>query len=239
MKSILLTNDDGIDAEGLKALKDELCHLAHITVVAPDQERSAVSHGLTIRTRVEIKEVGDDSFSISGTPADCVICAFEKILVKPPDMVVSGINHGSNLGDDIMYSGTVAGAREAARYGVPAVAISQDYENGKKIRFNGGSEFIHKIIKIILDDGLDGETLLNVNIPAGKIRGMKITRHGCTMHQKHLNTPNGEGEDSPGFWKNKLILDKLAVRDGYVSVTPLERDQTDYTAVRTLTRIFV
>ena len=237
MKSILLTNDDGIDAEGLKILRDELCSLAHVVIVAPDRERSAVSHGLTIRSRLEFEEIGPDSFSLNGTPADCVIYALGKLFIAPPDMVVSGINRGSNLGDDIMYSGTVAAAREAARYGIPAIAVSQDFEDGKEIRFNEGSSFIREMVKAMLHNGLDGELLLNVNIPAGKIKGMKITRQGYTERTRHFNIPDGEWDSPLDFLKNKLVTDNQAVLDGYVSITPLERDQTDHAAARTLTKV--
>jgi 5'-nucleotidase len=235
MKSILLTNDDGINAEGLNALKEELCRIAHVLVVAPDQERSAVSHGLTIHTPLKFKEAGADSFSLNGTPADCVMFALDRLFIKPPDLVISGINHGANLGDDVMYSGTVAAAREAARHGVPAIAISQEYKDGKKIRFKEGIEFIRDMVKAMLRNTLGGELLLNVNIPIGKIRGMKITRQDCSEHPRHFSIPDGEADSSPDFWKKKITSDRRAVFDGYVSVTPLERDQTDYIAARLLT----
>ena len=238
VKSILLTNDDGIDAEGLKILRGELCKIAHVLVVAPDRERSAVSHGLTIRSRLELKDAGPDSFALSGTPADCVIYALDKLFLNPPDMVISGINHGSNLGDDIMYSGTVGAAREAARYGIPAIAVSQYYEDEKKIRFNGGGEFIRNMVNDMLNNGLDGEFLLNVNIPVGKIKGVKITRQGYSEHLKHFNNPDGEYYFTSDFFKNKFISDKQAILDGYVSITPLEREQTDYAAAMMLTKVF-
>jgi len=234
VKSILLTNDDGIDAEGLKILRDELCSLAHVVIVAPDRERSAVSHGLTIRSRLEFEEIGPDSFSLNGTPADCVIFAVSKLLITPPDMVISGINRGANLGDDVMYSGTVAAAREAARYGIPAIAVSQNYEDGKDVRFSKGGEFIRDMVKAMLGNGLNGELLLNVNIPDQKIKGMKITRQGRTENHRHFTIPDGERNPSLDLLKNMLITDIQAVHKGYVSVTPLERDQTDYAAARAL-----
>ena len=237
MKSILLTNDDGIEAKGLKVLRDEFCRIAHVVVVAPDRERSAVSHGLTIHTHLEIKEIEKDCFSLNGTPADCVIYALEKLLVIPPDIVISGINRGANLGDDVMYSGTVAAAREAARYGIPAIAVSQNYEERKGVRFNEGGEFIRDMVEAMIRNGLCGELLLNVNIPAGKIKGMKITRHGCSERVRHFNTPGGEWNSLLDFFKTELISDKLAVFDGYISITPLERDQTDYAAAQTLTKV--
>ena len=237
VKSILLTNDDGIDAEGLKSLKDALHGIARILVVAPDRNRSAVSHGLTIHTSLELKKNGSDSFSLNGTPADCVIYALDELFTRPPDLVVSGINHGANLGDDVMYSGTVAAAREAARYGIPAIAVSQSYEDGKNVQFKKGSEFIRDKIKNMLGDGFDGEFLLNINIPVGKIKGVKITRQGWSKHPRHFNIHGDAGtlSDPLNLMKNELITDRQAVLDGYISITPLQRDQTDYIAVRALT----
>ena len=244
MKSILLTNDDGIEAEGLKALSEALRNVAHVIIVAPDRERSAVSHGLTIHERLKFQDAGPDSFSLNGTPADCVIFALDKLLPAPPDMVISGINHGANIGDDIMYSGTVAAAREAARYGIPAIAVSQGFENGKKIKFRDGSEFMRDMVKSMFESGLNGELLLNVNIPIGKIKGMKITRQGCFKNTR-FNIPNGAGHPpldfghdlTFGLTEEELLTDKQAFLGGYVSITPLRRDQTDYAAARALSKI--
>jgi 5'-nucleotidase len=238
VKSILLTNDDGIEAEGLKVLRDALRRIAHVFVVAPDRDRSAVSHGLTIRTHFRFDEVGLDMFTLNGTPAECVIYALDKVFVQPPDLVISGINHGANLGDHIMYSGTVAAAREAARHGIPAMAISQDYQEGKKIRFKTGVDFVRNMVSAMLNNGLDGELLLNVNIPIGKINGMKITRHGCSKHMKHFNVPDEDwaamDPNAHSFRKGDFVSDRLAILENYVSVTPLERDQTDYVAAHLL-----
>ena len=163
MKTILLTNDDGIEADGIKALRDELRRIAHVLVVAPDRERSAVSHGLTIHTRLKLEDAGTDSFSLDGTPADCVMYALDSLFMTPPDMVISGINHGANLGDDLMYSGTVSAAREAARYGIPAIAVSQNYEDRKKIRFKEGSEFVRDMVKAMFNnDADDSVTIENI-----------------------------------------------------------------------------
>ena len=233
MKSILLTNDDGVNADGLKSILFELRHIANVLVVAPDQNRSAVSHGLSVHTHFKLEETGSDCFSLNGTPAECVIYALDKLFVEPPDLVISGINHGANLGDHIMYSGTVAAAREAARYGMPAIAISQDFENGKKIRFKEGTEFVLEIVKAMLDNGLNGELLLNINIPVGKVRGMKITRQGYSKHQKHFTAPSDERHPFDSQ-RDMLISDRLAILEGYVSITPLERDQTDYVSARLL-----
>jgi 5'-nucleotidase len=239
---ILLTNDDGIDAEGLKTLEKALKDLAHLVVVAPDQERSAASHALTLRTKLQLKEVGADHYVINGTPADCVIFALRHLFVQPPDLVISGINHGANLGDDIMYSGTVAAAREAAHHGVPSMAISQAYYNGEAIRFKRGAGFVREMVAAVLRTGLSGDICLNVNIPVRKIKGAKVTRQGCAEYIPHFNALDRAEEYEPvppspvAGPKTELMSDHDAIMQDYVSITPLQRDQTDYAAAQSLLR---
>jgi len=241
VKVILLTNDDGIEAEGLRTLEEVLKDLVHLVVVAPDQERSAVSHGLTLRTRLSLNEIRPDHYVVNGTPADCVIYALRDLFVQPPDLVISGINHGANLGDDIMYSGTVAAAREAAAHGVPSIAISQAYEN-KPIRFKDGATYARNLVASILRNDLSGELCLNVNIPVRKIKGTKITRQGCAEHMPHFNSldrnANYDGVPvaKPRSLKTDYMSDHKAIVEHYVSITPLQRDQTDYTAAQSLLR---
>jgi 5'-nucleotidase len=236
---ILLTNDDGIEAEGLETLEKALRDLARIVVVAPDKERSAVSHGLTIHTRLEFKQIKSDHYALNGTPADCIIMALRETFVPTPDLVVSGINHGANLGDDIMYSGTVAAAREAARHGVPGIAISQVYDD-KPIHFKKGAEYSRDLIAALLQSRLGGELCLNVNIPAHKIKGVRITRQGCSENVPHFsfldsgidydNVPAGSGNSQ----KMEFISDRQAILNHFISITPLQRDQTDYSAAQSL-----
>ena len=240
MKVILLTNDDGIEAEGLKTLEKVLQDLAHIVVVAPDEERSAVSHGLMIHTPLEFKEIDTNHYVMNGTPADCVINGLHRLFVQNPDLVISGINHGANVGDHIMYSGTVAGAREASRYGIPALALSQEFEDGKPIRFKKGEAFVRDLVQSVLRNGLNGELCLNVNIPVGKIKGVKITRQGCSEHKQHF-VASDAGEDDGAVMmstensaKADIITDRQAIKDHYISITPMQRDQTDYVAVQAL-----
>jgi 5'-nucleotidase len=235
----LLTNDDGIDAEGLHRLEDCLEGLGEITVVAPDRERSAVSHGLTINVPLEVKGIGERHYTLNGTPADCVIFALRHIFRSPPDLVISGINHGANLGDDIMYSGTVAAAREASRHGVPAIAFSQAYDE-EPIRFDQGAEFITGLVKAFLSRKPNGGFCLNVNLPVHRIRGIKITRQGCSAHFPHFNVldraephdPSAEPPERTG--DSDLPFDFTAILQHYVSVTPLQRDQTDYAVAGSL-----
>lgn len=240
MTFILLTNDDGIEAEGLKILEKVLQGLAHVVIVAPDQERSAVSHGLTIHSRLRMTELSSNRYVINGTPADCIIFALQRLFSQFPDLVISGINHGANLGDDIMYSGTVAAAREAARFGVPAIAISQAYIDGKPIRFEDGAVFVRDFVASLLRKGFGGELCLNMNIPVRKIKGVKITRQGCSENIPHFNALDygdsvNVGSSNPGSVQNPdLMSDRQAIMENYISITPLKRDQTDYSAAQSL-----
>ncbi len=241
MTVILLTNDDGIEAEGLRTLEEALKGLAHLVIVAPDQERSAVSHGLTLRSPLYLKEVSADHYILNGTPADCVITGLRQLFVQFPDLVISGINHGANLGDDIMYSGTVAAAREASAHGIPALALSQAYDE-KPIRFKEGAEFARQLVAGLLHNGLSGEICLNVNFPMRKIKGMKITRQGCSEHVPHFNFLDDKADYNEVPFraserqKSEFISDRQAIMEQYVSITPLQRDQTDYTAAQSLIR---
>jgi 5'-nucleotidase len=236
---ILLTNDDGIEAEGLKTLEKVLSDMAHLVIIAPDRERSAVSHGLTIHSPLEIKELGPDRYILSGTPADCIIYAIQHLFNVFPDMVISGINHGANLGDDIMYSGTVAAAREAARHGIPSMALSQAYDD-RPIQFKESSAFSRELVSALLQQELSGEFCLNVNFPVRKIRGTKITRQGCAQHIPHFNSLDRNPEysllpQSPEeSGRTDLWTDRKAIINQYVSITPMQRDQTDYAAAGVL-----
>jgi 5'-nucleotidase len=236
---ILLTNDDGIEAEGLKILENVLSDLASIVVVAPHRERSAVSHGITIHSPIKVKECGEGRYALNGTPADCILYALKHLFSVFPDMVISGINHGANLGDDIMYSGTIAAAREATRYGIPSMALSQAYDD-RPPHFKEGAAFARELVAGLLEKGLNGEFCLNVNFPVRKIRGLKITRQGCSQNIPHFNSldkladldVSPKNPETPP--QNDLWSDRRAIANHYVSITPLQRDQTDYPAVRML-----
>jgi 5'-nucleotidase len=237
---ILLTNDDGIEAQGLSILEENLEGLCDIVVVAPDRERSAVSHGLTIHSPLKARQINENHYSLNGTPADCVIYALKHILGARPSLVISGINRGANLGDDIMYSGTVAAAREASRRGLPGIAVSQAYDE-KPIRFQKGAKFVRLLAKTMLEQASDGGICLNVNIPVHKIRGAKITRQGFALHYPHFNSLDREGlisstdpQIAHDRRKVNIPLDFQAVVDNFISITPLQRDQTDYITAKQL-----
>jgi 5'-nucleotidase len=240
---ILLTNDDGIGAEGLVTLEKALGGLARLVVVAPDRERSAVSHGLTIRESLKITEHGKDRYSLSGTPADCVIYALRHLFNVFPDLVISGINHGANLGDDIMYSGTVAAAREASRSGIPSMAVSLAYDE-RPMSFKDAGNITKNLVRSLLQQGLGGELCLNVNFPVRKIRGMKITRQGCSQNIPHFNFLDRDSDSNPlpprqeSGLEDDVWSDRKAILNQYVSVTPLKRDQTDYDCLGSLAKQF-
>jgi len=231
---ILLTNDDGIDAEGLRILEECVKDLAEVVVAAPDRERSAISHSITVYSPLEIQQRDRNHYTLNGTPADCIIYGLSEILSLPPDLVISGINRGANLGDDIMYSGTVAGAREASRRGIAALAISQAYDESP-IRYRNGAKFVRLLVKNMLEKKSGGSICLNINIPVGRIRGVQITRQGCSLHFPHFNFleedaagGNDAAEGTTDRLKSEIPLDYQAITEHYISVTPLQRDQTDY-----------
>jgi 5'-nucleotidase len=235
--NILITNDDGIEAEGLICLEEHLQGLANIIIVAPDRERSAVSHGLTLRSPLTLQKIEANHYVLNGTPADCVIYSLRHLFDAMPDLIISGINHGANLSDDIMYSGTVAAAREASRQGIAALAVSQAYDD-KPIQFKEGARFVRSLAETMLSRAPESAYFLNVNIPVRRIRGAKITRQGCSNNFRHYNALDREdGPQVPGALverESDIMLDYHAIHDHYISITPLQRDQTDYAAAQAL-----
>ncbi|MBI4456786.1 MAG: 5'/3'-nucleotidase SurE [Acidobacteria bacterium] len=243
---ILLTNDDGIHARGLRALTRALASLGEVVVVAPADESSAISHSLTIHRPVRIRSLGKRRFAVTGTPVDCVVFALQKITARKPDLLVSGINAGANLGDDTLYSGTVAAAREGSLHEIPSLAVSQVLlrENAS---YALAAEFTRTLAEKILKEGLPAEIFLNLNFPLQAPRGVKITRQGTKRIQSFIaekDDPRGKkyywiGEDE-GEWNVEPDTDYFAVKNGYISISPLQRDQTAYEAlkaVRVLSRL--
>ncbi len=236
---ILLTNDDGAEARGLLTLKAELAVLGSVVVVAPHDERSAVSHGLTIHHPIRTIKIAKNHFALTGTPADCVIFAIRKLLPRPPDLVISGINRGANLGDDIIYSGTVAGAREAANYNIPSIAASL-VTRDQVPNYRPAGRFLQRIIPELVRDRIPGGTFLNINIPKGRPNHSRFTRQGSKLATSSIE----EKKDPRGRkyywisrdeiqWTPEPDTDYQAILDQTVSITPLQKDQTDY---RTLKR---
>lgn len=235
---ILLTNDDGAESVGLRALKQELDSLGKLVVVAPAEERSAVSHALTIHQPIRVREIEEDHYSLTGTPVDCVLFAVRKLLPRLPDLVLSGINNGPNLGDDILYSGTVAAAREAALYRVPALAVSLVTRN-ENPNFSPAAAFIKKIVQELYPGRIPQGSFLNVNIPEGDPRDYRFTRQGSKLVASSIqekSDPRGRtyywiGPDE-SEWVVEADTDYQAIKDRVVSITPLQRDQTDYRTLR-------
>jgi 5'-nucleotidase len=237
MHRILVTNDDGIHSAGILALAEALGALGEVVVVAPAHEMSAASHSLTLMRPLRIEKIDDHHFSVDGTPTDCVTLAMNHIMKDClPDLVVSGINKGGNLGDDVSYSGTVAGALEASIYGLPGIAFSLV----QRVDFDFGpaAEFAAELSGRVLGDGLPRGTLLNVNIPPGPVRGSLVTRQGAKIIKPTIiegTDPRQRkyywiGEES-FTWNEEEGTDYAAVRSGLASITPLRNDLTDYRAL--------
>jgi 5'-nucleotidase len=238
---ILVTNDDGIQAPALTELKQALSDLGKVVIVAPDRDQSTTSHSLTLWRPFRIDRPEPDVYAVEGTPTDCVVVSRHGLLPEPPSLVVSGINHGPNMGDDVFYSGTVAAAVEGALQGLPAVAVSMSVVRGERPDFGPAARFTRQLVGAILERGLPPKTALNVNLPVapeGGYRGVRITRLGTRVYQDSLIEkvdPRGRayywiGGDEP-IWEEEEDTDFLAVSQGCVSVTPLKLDLSDYRAM--------
>jgi len=250
MHTILITNDDGISSPGIKALEKALKPLGNVYIVAPEREQSAVGHALTLHRPLRSENIGRNKYYINGTPTDCVIIAVSKLLPVKPDIIISGINNGGNLGDDITYSGTVAAAIEGTLLGIPSIAISlvTDYKNGDGLRRSASqlkiaADYLKETAMKVLDKGLPYDTLLNINIPGTeKIKGVKVTKQGKRVYDnsiQELRDPRGKecfwiGGGIPQ-WEAGGNTDLEAVNSGYISVTPVHLDLTNYDALNYLT----
>ena len=237
---ILITNDDGIHAFGLEFLAEILRGVGDVSIVAPDRENSGASRSVTLHRPLRPVPRGKDAFQVDGTPTDCVLMALGSILPEPPDIIFSGINHGPNLGDDVLYSGTVAGAMEGLAYGIPGVAISLAGRHGEMLE--GDRAWIEQLVSGIIDRG-DFPTgmLLNINIPAipgDEIKGTRIT----TLGKRKYTGALVDAEDRWGrrvhwigggklSWSGGDDCDFKAIEDGFISITPLQTDLTDYARV--------
>jgi 5'-nucleotidase len=233
---ILLSNDDGINSDGLTALEESLKDVADIYTVAPDRAQSSMSHALTLHRPLRVHELAPRRLSVDGTPVDCVKLALTGLLPVRPDLVVSGINKGPNLGDDIIYSGTVSAAIEGALLGIPAIAVS--LVTFKDFDFRAAADFSATLVKRIAENGIAPKTLLNVNVPPlakEKLKGWRLTRMGKRHYSENIVErvdPRGGkyywiGGDDLGF-ADEEGTDCKTVHEGYVSVTPLQVDLTDY-----------
>lgn len=242
-KRILLVNDDGIYAEGLRCLKEHLGEIGEVWVVAPESEQSASSHSITLHRPLRVKRLNERIYAVDGTPADCVNLAINGLLGFRPDITVSGINKGPNLGDDITYSGTVSGAMESTLLGVPAFSISVAGKND--INYKPAGKFAVCLTRVIFERGLPRGVFLNVNVPnvksEGEIKGVSITRQGRRKYGEAIVEkidPRGQkyywiGGDELGF-EHIEDSDIVMVMKKYISITPLHLDLTYYEFMNTL-----
>ncbi len=238
-RHILISNDDGIEAPGLHALEQAIARIPEfrVTVVAPSDQQSASSHALTLTSPLRILDAGENRYAVTGTPTDSVLVAMEKILKEDkPDLVLSGINHGPNMGEDVIYSGTVAAAMEGTMFGLPSYALS--LANWHPTDFTGAQEFLVDHLTKILEFPLRKGTLMNINLPEGPpetIKGIRVTTLGNRVYQNVITDqvdPHGNpylwiGGQGP-TWQLNDGTDYNACAEGYVSLTPLMVDLTHY-----------
>jgi 5'-nucleotidase len=240
MPKILITNDDGVHSEGIKALIDVLAPLGTTTVCAPIQEASAIGHALTLRHPLRVETIAPQIFAVDGTPTDCVNIAITEILKEKPDLIVSGINKGWNLGDDVTYSGTVSGAMEGALLAIPSIAVSTQRVNDE-CEFGPAARAAALVAEAVLDRGLPKFTFLNVNVPRGRNKGFRVTvqarRNHVTVIDRRLDPrqrPYYWIEEGQNEWEPHDRSDYQAVRDGFISITPLQPDMTAHDALEYL-----
>jgi 5'/3'-nucleotidase len=228
---IVITNDDGIAAPGLAALEQALAPLGEVYVCAPLHEHSGASRGITLRRPLRFHEVGERRFAIDGTPADSVMVALCLLLDSHPDLVVSGINNGPNLGENVFYSGTVAGAAEGAKHGIPSIAVS--VTEREKLDFVPAARFAAQLARQVVEKGLPPGVALNVNVPHPSYQGLEVTRQ-CRKISRNVMIEGRDPRGKPYYWMDEQIpladaepgSDYAAVREGRISITPLRFDNT-------------
>lgn len=242
MPLILVTNDDGVQSEGIHVLAAAMKPLGDVIVVGPLQEASAIGHALTLRRPLRIETISDGVYAVDGTPTDCVNLACEIILKRLPDLVVSGINKGWNLGDDITYSGTVSGALEGALLGAPGIAVS--LRRTPTYDFGPAAAAAATVAQMVLAQGIPSRTFLNINVPTGTPRGMRVTTQAKRNHITQIDSRT-DPRGSAYYWIEEALdeyhpeggrSDYEAVMAGYTSVTPLQPDMTAYDMLDRLAR---
>jgi 5'-nucleotidase len=238
---VLVTNDDGVESPGLRALAAALGSLGDVWVVAPVREMSACSHSLNLHPPSRAERISPQVFAVEGTPADCVGVALFKLLRRRPDLVLSGINRGANLAEDVFYSGTVAGAREATLAGLPSIAVSLTSREASD--FDPAARFAVDLARRVLESGLPERTLLNVNVPPGSPTEVAVTYQGRREHEG-LIFESLDARRRTAAWlaegarasEPTGMSDLFAIRQGLVSVTPLQTDTTNHAVLAALRR---
>ncbi len=237
---ILLTNDDGFYSEGIEALFSRLNDLGQIFIVAPDQEQSATSLSLTLHHPLRIKTIKSNIFAVSGTPADCIYLAVQKILPRKPDLIISGINLGPNLGQqDTSHSGTVAGATQGTFLQISSMAVSLKPDTSGHFDFKTAADFTNKMAHHILKEGLPAGVTLNINIPPPPVKGIKLAKLGQKLYNPEIVVKK-DPRNRPYYWIGtghpKEIGDKdsdvIMFKQGFLTITPLHADSTDYSALK-------
>jgi 5'-nucleotidase len=239
---ILITNDDGFGAEGLRILEETLGEVGAVWVVAPDREQSGQGHALTLNHPLRIDRRGPRHFAVQGTPTDCIYLGVNTILKARPGLVVSGINRGTNLGDDITYSGTVSAALEATLMSIPAFAISQEAGEAGPA-FAAAGRFARLLAQEVLRRGMPPDTLLNVNVPKEPPRGVRVTHQGKRLYPGGVierKDPKGRTYywigGAPARWEEDPDSDFAVLAEGYVTVTPLHLDMTNHKVIHEVRR---
>ena len=250
---ILVTNDDGIHAPGLETMETIARELSQeVWIVAPEYDQSGVSHSLSLNDPLRLRQVGERKFAVKGTPTDCVIMGARHIMKDMPDLVLSGVNRGRNAGEDVLYSGTVAAAKEAAVLGIPSFALSQGYTSASKQMPSWQTAIAHApdIIRRVLKEGIPRDVLVNVNFPdcaPGAVKGIAVSSQGKRDQQLLHIEPRHDGRGNPYYWiafarghkptgANGTDLNALA--DNRISVTPLRLDLTDEPFMTKLAAVF-
>jgi len=241
--TILVTNDDGIYSKGILVLAKALKEVGEVFIVAPDREKSAIAHSLTLHRPLRVEKIKRNTYAIDGTPADCVHLGVNAILPERPQLIVSGINKGGNLGDDVTYSGTVSAAFEGTLLGIPSFAIS--LISRSHFKFHTAARFAVKVAQAILKKGLPKDTLLNINVPnldEGEIKSYKITQQGRWTHNGIGVVEKVDPRGKKYYWigEGALTFDQRgdtdfeAVSNSYISITPLHLDLTNYSSLQQL-----
>lgn len=239
---ILLTNDDGVNAPGLEVLERIAASLSDdVTVVAPTEEQSGAGHSLTLSRPVRLRKLGERRFCVTGTPTDSVMMAIAHLMKdSPPDLILSGVNRGANLGEDVTYSGTVSAAMEGALAGIPSIALSQSYSKegmGDSVPFEAAEQWAVRVLRPLIDRKMDHRTLININfpaLPADEVRGIRIVRQGFRDYGRTQIVKRMDPRGYHYYWFGlgpmehtpTHATDLEAIADGYVAVTPLHLDLT-------------
>jgi 5'-nucleotidase len=247
---ILVSNDDGINAPGIRLLEKIAHHLSHdVWVVAPELEQSGASHSLTTRRPLRMAEMSPRHYAVDGTPTDCVLLAVKRLLRDhPPDLVLSGINSGSNVGEDLTYSGTVAAAMEATLLGIPAIALSQDYRDGQPVPWSTAEAFASDVIRRLMHLRWPDHTLFNINFPSvepSAAKGFAVTSQGKRAIADNL-TDGIDPRGRPYYWIGPVRetgdvepgTDVAAIAEGRISITPIYLDLTNIPVLAALKQVF-